>query len=74
MFQELMGKPEIQCFAEENSISFHFISHRAPHQGGLWECAIKSAKHHLSRVIGEQILTYEEFHTLVIHVEVIQNL
>lgn len=29
--------------------------------GGLWESAVKSLKHHLKRVVGEQKLTYEEF-------------
>lgn len=72
-FEDLMKKPETQRFAQDNSIRFHFNPPRAPHQGGLWERAIKSAKHHLTRVIGNQILTYEEFFTLTTRVEAMLN-
>ncbi|XP_054259921.1 uncharacterized protein LOC128984610 [Macrosteles quadrilineatus] len=68
-----MIKPETQRFAQNNKITFHFIPPRAPHQGGLWERAIKSAKYHLKRVIGTQILTYEEFLTLIARVESMLN-
>lgn len=71
-FEELMKRPETQRFAE-GQIRFHFIPPRSPHQGGLWERAVKSAKFHLTRVIGEQILTYEEFLTLTARVEAMLN-
>ncbi|XP_046405050.1 uncharacterized protein LOC124170373 [Ischnura elegans] len=32
----------------------------APHFGGLWEAGVKSVKHHLRRVIGDQKMTFEE--------------
>lgn len=45
----------------------------APHQGGLWESAVKSAKHHLLRVIGDYQLTLEELITLTTRIEAILN-
>ncbi|XP_054257148.1 uncharacterized protein LOC128982124 [Macrosteles quadrilineatus] len=72
-FNNLLCNPVTHRFAEENNISFKFLPPHAPHQGGLWERAVRSAKHHLHRVIGGQILTYEEFITLVSRVEAILN-
>jgi len=50
-------------------ITWKFIPPAAPHQGGLWEAAVKSLKYHLKRVVGENALTYEELNTVVIQVE-----
>lgn len=52
---------------------WHFNPPAAPHMGGLWESAIKSTKHHLKHVIGQQVLTFEELHTLVTRIEGILN-
>lgn len=53
--------------------SWHFIPAHSPHFGGLWEAGIKSSKHHLKRVLGTSIVTYEEFCTLLIQVEATLN-
>lgn len=50
-----------------------FIPPSAPHFGGLWEAGVKSAKHHLRRVLGDQLLTYEELSTLLCQVEACLN-
>jgi hypothetical protein len=55
------------------SCTWHFNLPAAPHFGGIWEAGIKSAKFHLKHVIGQQVLTYEEFHTLVTRIESILN-
>ena len=59
--------------ADSDAIRWHFNPPASPHFGGLWESGIKSAKTHMARVIGSQILTYEELNTLVIHVEALLN-
>ena len=50
-------------------ITWRCIPERAPHFGGLWEAAVKSAKFHLKRVIGTRKLDYEEFSTVAAQVE-----
>ncbi|XP_045477885.1 uncharacterized protein LOC123683032 [Harmonia axyridis] len=59
--------------AEREHIQWHFNPPSAPHMGGLWEAGVKSVKTHLSRVIGAQILTYEEFYTVLCLIEAILN-
>ncbi|XP_044574040.1 uncharacterized protein LOC123258229 [Drosophila ananassae] len=55
------------------SIEFKFIPPRAPHFGGLWEAAVKSAKHLLKRTLYTATLTHEELETIVIDIEAILN-
>ncbi|XP_062538723.1 uncharacterized protein LOC134206999 [Armigeres subalbatus] len=56
-----------------NEITWKFIPPRAPHFGGLWEAAVKSAKHHLLKVIGNVNLAYEDLLTLLAQVEMCLN-
>lgn len=57
----------------EDGIRWHFIPPNSPHFGGLWEAGVKSAKHHLRRVIGESKLTFEEMSTLLCQIEACLN-
>ncbi|XP_011870855.1 PREDICTED: uncharacterized protein LOC105563679 [Vollenhovia emeryi] len=50
-----------------------FIPPAAPHFGGKWEAGVKLVKHHLKRVIGDTMLTYEEMSTLLAQVEAVLN-
>lgn len=54
-------------------IEFKFNPPSAPHWGGVWEIQIKAAKSHLYRVIGDQVLTFEELTTLFIQIEAVLN-
>lgn len=55
------------------NVQWHFIPHRSPHFGGLWEAGIKSMKKHLHRVLGTTMLTYEEITTVLASIEASMN-
>lgn len=55
------------------AVKWRYISPRAPHQGGIWEAAVKSMKYHLYRVVGQQTLNSEEWQTLLAQVSAVVN-
>ena len=57
----------------QHKVEWKFIPPHSPHIGGLWEAGIKSAKHHLKRIMVNQCLTLEEFRTLAIQIEAVLN-
>ena len=63
----------LQAVAAGLQIQWHFIPPRAPHFGGLWEAAVKSAKKHLRRTMGNNVLNYEELCTLFCQIENVLN-
>lgn len=67
------ARETIAATCSGRGIEFHFIPPRAPHFGGLWEAAVKSAKTLLLKTIAERSLTYEELETIVIEIEAILN-
>ncbi|XP_053968790.1 uncharacterized protein LOC128870218 [Anastrepha ludens] len=64
---------EVQKYATDEGFTFAFIPPRAPHFGGLWEAAVKSAKYLLVRAISNALLTAEELQTLLVEVEAVLN-
>ncbi|XP_055613967.1 uncharacterized protein LOC129760346 [Uranotaenia lowii] len=54
-------------------IQWKFSPPSAPHFGGLWEAAVRSAKTHLLKVLGEEPVSPEDFNTLLIQVEACLN-
>lgn len=58
---------------KRRNITWLFNPPSAPHMGGLFEAAVRSAKTHLNRTIGNQILTYEELSTVFCKIEAVLN-
>ncbi|XP_055589375.1 uncharacterized protein LOC129741652 [Uranotaenia lowii] len=56
-----------------SGIQWSFSPPSAPHFGGLWEAAVRSAKNHLLRVLGEEPVSPEDFNTLLVQVEACLN-
>ncbi|XP_072158658.1 uncharacterized protein [Bemisia tabaci] len=71
--EALQTQPQPTGLGEVEGMRFHFNPAHAPHMGGLWEAAVKAAKHHLVRVMQGKSLTVEEFRTLVTKVEAMLN-
>ena len=57
-----------QCLLQRH-ITWHHIPEKAPHFGGLWESAVKSAKHCIKRTVGATKLNFEELTTISCQVE-----
>lgn len=76
-FYEFYRKQETRSgldqFLSDQGIAWSFIPPNAPHFGGLWEAAVKSAKYHMSRIVGQAHLTYEEMQTVLSEIEAILN-
>lgn len=64
---------KIARVCELEGIRWHFNPPSAPHFGGLWEAAVRSAKHHLLRVLGENSASFEDYNTLLTQVEACMN-
>lgn len=72
-FRDAQNQQQIVAELAEMEIEFYFNPPSSPHQGGLWEAGVKSTKHHLKRVVGSKVLTYEAFSTFLCQVEAILN-
>lgn len=71
--QKLIESEEVEKGLANHQIHWHLNPPAAPHMGGLWEAAVRSAKTLLHRTIKEQILTYEELNTVFHRIEAILN-
>ena len=63
----------IQSYVFQFQVTWHNSPERAPHFGGLWEAAVKSAKFHLKRIVGQERLTFEELSTITCNIESFLN-
>ncbi|KAL0860231.1 hypothetical protein ABMA27_010538 [Loxostege sticticalis] len=64
---------ELTTSCASEGITWKYLSVYTPHMGGLHEAAVKSCKYHLKRVLGNSLLTFEEFSTVLTQVESILN-
>ncbi|XP_041450598.1 uncharacterized protein LOC121404670 [Drosophila obscura] len=64
---------EVQEFCVADHIEWRFIPPRSPHFGGLWEAAVKTAKHHFYRSASSSLLCFDDLRTLVCHITAIIN-
>lgn len=67
------AQTDINQYLCEQETTWKFIPPNAPHFGGLWEAAVKSAKYHMSRIVGKAHLTFEELQTVLVEIEAILN-
>ena len=73
LLDEKKTQNEIQSYLFSQKVTWDTIPVRAPHFGGLWEAAVKAAKYHLKRVLGDHRLNYDELETVIIQVEACLN-
>lgn len=71
--QDIAKTHATSVFLTERSIQWHFIPPAAPHFGGLWEAAVRSAKQHLTKLSINATFTYEEATTLLCGIEGVLN-
>lgn len=64
---------EVSRILSNDNITWRTIPPRSPHFGGIWEAGVKSVKHHLRRIVGNQLMTFEEFSTMLAEIEAVLN-
>lgn len=65
--------PDVQEHINKKGTQWKFATPAAPHQGGIYEAAVKSMKYHLTRIMGKRHYSYEYMCTLLIKIESILN-
>lgn len=73
LFKDSQFQTSVVTPLANEGISWHFVPPRSPHMGGLWEAAVKSAKTHIKKVIGNTLLNYDEFYTFLTMIEACLN-
>ncbi|XP_055622063.1 uncharacterized protein LOC129765677 [Toxorhynchites rutilus septentrionalis] len=63
----------ISTVCTNEGITWHMNPPRAPHFGGLWEAAVKIAKKHLYRQLGNTRLSFEDMSTVLTQIEAAMN-
>lgn len=55
------------------NVNWKFITPGGPHQGGLWESAVRIMKHHLNRTMKLQVYTWPVLTTVLCQIEACMN-
>lgn len=63
------NKNELVSKITTKGVNWHFIPPYGPSFRGLWEAGVKSVKSNLIKAIGDTLLSYEQFSTLLIRIE-----
>ncbi|XP_062707732.1 uncharacterized protein LOC134288065 [Aedes albopictus] len=71
MFRDQTESAKINDFLLKRE--WEFIPPRSPNFGGLWEAGVKVVKSHLHRTLGNAILNFEEFGTVLTSIEAMVN-
>jgi len=66
-------KQAVSHFSHENGISWHHITPRAPHFGGLWEAAVKAMKTALKKNLQPHALRLDELYPILVDAEAMLN-
>jgi len=71
LLQEMASnvRSTLGTYGVHHQVKFVFIPPRSPHFGGLWEAAVKSARHLLLRAVGNALLKEDEVQTILVEVE-----
>lgn len=64
---------EVARLLASDGTEWRTIPPRSPHFGGIWEAGVRAVKHHLKRIVGAQLLTFEEFSTVLAQIEAVLN-
>ncbi|XP_041673560.1 uncharacterized protein LOC121529707 [Drosophila eugracilis] len=67
------SQEQLRGYAAQRGVEWYFIPPRSPHFEGLWEAAVKAAKHRLLRGVGNAKLTADELSTHLVEVEALLN-
>ncbi|EZA59726.1 hypothetical protein X777_16375, partial [Ooceraea biroi] len=72
-YRTAIRNTDFQNSIAKDNVAWHFLPPSAPHFGGIWKAGVKSVKHHLRRVVGNNTLTFEELTTLLYNIEACLN-
>lgn len=70
---KLINLPSTQEAVASKMCRWHFNPPSAPHFGGIWEAAVRSAKQLMIKTVGNHLLTLEEMSTILCRIEAALN-